>query len=777
MSEENTVTIEVDGKSIEARPGALLIDVADEAGINIPRFCYHNKLSVAASCRMCLVEVEKVPKAIPACATQINDGMKVFTKSPMALAAQKGTMEFLLINHPLDCPICDQGGECELQDVAMGYGSDVTTFAEGKRCIPEKDIGPLIATDMSRCIHCTRCVRFGDEIAGMRELGATGRGEHMTIGTYVARSVESELSGNVIDLCPVGALTSKPFRYQARAWELSRHDAIAPHDAVGSNVQIHVRRNQVMRVHPRANDAVNEIWISDRDRFSYEGIYSEDRLTTPLIKKDGKWVEADWEEALQAAAEGLKGAGADLATLVSPNATLEELYLAQKVTLGLGSANMDHRLRQVDFRGDADEASIPGLGQKITDLETLNAALLIGSNVRKDQPLLALRLRKAALKGAAISFVNPVGLDLHFDAQQLVSTPLGMVQNLAAIAKALDAKGAGVQSLIDQATASDEQKAVAEQLKGAEAASVLLGNMAETHPDYSILCALAAAIADAAGATLGVLPSAANATGAALAGVVPQSGGNKGLNAGAMLESAQSGYLLLGIEPAFDCANPVQAVKTLEQAQCVVALSAYRSASLEQCADVMLPISTFAETSGTYVNAEASWQSFRGAVTPAGETRPGWKVLRVLGNMLNLADFEYTSSEEVRDELQQACGDVQPAIKLNGVDANLQTPDAALVRVGNVPIYASDAMVRRAGSLQRTKEARDSVAVRVNAAVANNNGLADGDSVAVMQGENRATLPLKIDVRVPDGCAWVSAGVPGSETLGGQFGEVTLEKV
>jgi NADH-quinone oxidoreductase subunit G len=777
MSEENKVTIEVDGKSIEAKAGALLIDVADEAGINIPRFCYHNKLSVAASCRMCLVEVEKVPKAIPACATQINDGMKVFTKSPMAIAAQKSTMEFLLINHPLDCPICDQGGECELQDVAMGYGSDVTTFVEGKRCIPEKDIGPLIATDMSRCIHCTRCVRFGDEIAGMRELGATGRGEHMTIGTYVARSVESELSGNVIDLCPVGALTSKPFRYQARAWELSRHDSIAAHDAVGSNIQIHVRRNQVMRVHPRANEAINEIWISDRDRFSYEAIYSDDRLSTPLIKKDGKWVEADWDEALQAAVEGLKGAGADLATLVSPNATLEETYLAQKVSRGLGSANIDYRLRQVDFRADASEASIPTLGQKIADLEGLNGALLIGSNVRKDQPLLALRLRKAALKGAVISFVNPVGLDLHFDAQQLVSAPAGMVQNLAAIANALGAKSAGVQSLIDQASANDEQRTVAEQLKGAEAASVLLGNMAEAHPDYSILCALAAAIADAAGATLGVLPSAANAAGAALAGAVPQGDGSKGLNAGAMLESTQKGYLLLGIEPAFDCGNPVQAVKTLEQAGSVVALSAYRSASLEQCADVMLPISTFAETSGTYVNAEAGWQSFRGAVTPTGETRPGWKVLRVLGNLLNLAGFDYVSSEEVRDELQQAVAAVQPAIKLNGVTADLQTSDAALVRVGDVPIYASDAMVRRAGSLQRTKEARDSVAVRVNAAVAKNNGLAEGDSVAVLQGENRAMLPLKIDVRVPDGCAWVSAGVPGSETLGDQFGEVTLEKV
>jgi NADH-quinone oxidoreductase subunit G len=775
MSEQNTVTIEVDGKSIEAEAGSLLIDVTDANGINIPRFCYHNKLSVAASCRMCLVEVEKVPKAIPACATQINDGMKVFTKSPMALAAQKGTMEFLLINHPLDCPICDQGGECELQDVAMGYGSDVTKFVEGKRCIPEKDIGPLIATDMTRCIHCTRCVRFGDEIAGMRELGATGRGEHMTIGTYVARSVESELSGNVIDLCPVGALTSKPFRYRARAWELTRHDGIAPHDAVGSNIQIHVRRNQVMRVHPRANEAVNEIWISDRDRFSYEGIYSDDRLTTPLIKRDGKWVEAGWDEALQVASEGLKAAGADLATLLSPNATLEELALAQKITRGLGSANIDYRLRQVDFRGDAAEATIPGLGQKITDLEKLNAALLIGSNVRKDQPLLALRLRKAALKGAAISFVNPVGLDLHFDATQLVGGPVDMVNNLAAIAGALGAKAeGGLQSLIDQAKPGEQHKAVAEQLKAGEAASVLLGNMAEAHPDYSILCGLAAAIAGAASATLGLLPSAANATGAALAGAQPQ---GQGLNAGAMLALAQKGYLLLGLEPAFDCADPVQAVKSLAGSDCVVALSAYRCASLEQSADVLLPIATFAETSGTYVNAEGGWQSFRGAVSPMGEARPAWKVLRVLGNLLNLAGFDYVSSEQVRDELQQACGTVQPALKLNGVSAELQAPTGGLVRVGNVGHYASDALVRRAGSLQRTKEARDAVAVRVNAAMAENNGLADGDAVAVMQGENRATLPLKIDVRVPDGCVWVSAGVPGSETLGGQFGEVTLEKV
>ena len=782
MSEEKTITIEVDGQTLETKPGALLIDVTDAAGIDIPRFCYHNKLSVAASCRMCLVEVEKVPKPIPACATQVMDGMKVQTRSPVALAAQKGTMEFLLINHPLDCPVCDQGGECELQDVAMGYGSDVSRFVEGKRVVPQSDVGPLIATDMTRCIHCTRCVRFGDEIAGVRELGETGRGEHMTIGTYIARSIDSELSGNVIDLCPVGALTSKPFQYRARAWELTRSEGIAPHDSVGSNIQIHVRRNQVMRVHPRENEAVNEVWISDRDRYSYEGLYSDDRLTQPLIKKGGAWVEAGWEEALEAAARGLRSVAASeadqIGTLVSPTATLEELYLALKITRGLGSGNIDHRLRQSDFRLEG--PAFPWLGQSIADLEKVDAALLIGSNVRKDQPLLAHRLRKASLKGADIHFVNPLGLDLHFEANQLVSDLAGMVHNLAGIAKA----AGGSKALDDQVLISDEHKAIAKKLKSAESATVLLGNLAQSHPDYSILCGLASSIAKSTGAIIGILPAAANTVGAALAGAVPAYGtGAKsldktGLNARAMLESPRKGYLLLGIEPGLDCANPGLTKRALSDAECVVALTAYRSPSLEETADVMLPIGAFAETSGTYVNAEGTIQSFNGAVTPVGEARPGWKVLRVLGNLVDLEGFDYLSSEEVRDELGQLCADVKPEIDLNHtIEGEIHASAGKLMRIGEVPIYAADALVRRATALQNTKDARDAAVARANASVAGKAGVADGDKVAVVQGEYRAELALSVDARVPDGCVWVPAGVPGSESLGDQFGELSLEKV
>ncbi len=771
MSEEKTITIEVDGQSLETKAGALLIDVTDAAGINIPRFCYHDKLSIAASCRMCLVEVAKVPKPIPACATQVMDGMVVQTRSPMVLAAQKATMEFLLINHPLDCPVCDQGGECELQDVAMGYGSDVTRFVEGKRVIPENNIGPLIATDMTRCIHCTRCVRFGDEIAGMREMGATGRGEHMTIGTFVAHNINSELSGNVIDLCPVGALTSKPFQYRARAWELTRHTGVAPHDSVGSNIQIHTRRGEVMRVHPHSNDAINEVWLSDRDRFSYEGIKSEERLTQPLIKKDGEWVEANWEEALEAAASGLReiaSADADqIGTLVSPTATLEEIALAQKITEGLGSPNIDYRLRQEDFRGNS--CAVPWLGQSIASLENVDSALLIGSNIRKDQPLLAHRIRKAALKGAKIQLVNPLQLDLHFDAAQMVSDPAGMVRNLAAIAEA----AGGSHHLTEQIEVTDEHKAVAEGLKRSKSTVILLGNIAQSHPDFTILYGLASVIAKAADASVGVIPMAANSVGAAVVGAIP----NKGLNAHAMLENPRKGYLLLGIEPGLDINNPALARAAMSGAETVVAITAYRSPCLEEAASVMLPMAAFGETSGSFVNAEGRWQSFSGTTKPAGESRPGWKILRVLGNLMDFSGFDYNSSEEILDELRSAHGGELQVASLGAAKGKIRSAVTGLARIGETPIYAADALVRRATSLQETEEARDAAVARVNPSVAADAGLSDGEKVAVVQGEGRAEMVLKVDANIPDGCVWVPAAVPGSESLGDQFGELSLEKV
>lgn len=766
MSEDQTVTIEVDGRQLQARPGEMLIEATDAAGIDIPRFCYHKKLSVSANCRMCLVEVERAPKPLPACATPVAEGMKVFTRSAIARAAQKGTMEFLLINHPLDCPICDQGGECELQDVAVGYGSDLSRFVEGKRVVDKPDIGPLVNANFTRCIHCTRCVRFGAEIAGVREMGAVGRSEHMTIGTYVEKSVDSELSGNIIDVCPVGSLTSKPYRFQARAWELVQADTISPHDAVGSNLHLHVRRNQVMRVVPKDNEAVNECWISDRDRFSYEGLYSDDRLNTPLIKQNGVWKEASWQEALDAAATGLKKSGDQLGALISPSATLEEMQLTRKLVQGLGSDAIDYRLRQQDFRHQGPAA--PWLGQSIEALEQLDAALIVGANTRKEQPLFGHRLRKAALEGAKLVYINPLELDLNYVAEQRVVTAAAMVDELAAVAKALGASG----GLIDTAVVDDSHQALAEQLKAAGKASVLLGSLATAHPDYSLLCALATTIAEASGATLGYLTEGANSTGAALAGLLPAAG----KDAGAMLEQPRSGYLLLGVEPAYDFNNPVQAAKAFDGAAFVLALSSFRSPSLETAADVILPMAAFAETSGTYVNAEGRWQSFTGVVNPKGHTRPGWKILRVLGNLLDLAGFDQTSSTDVLEEVKAAVGERQPDnTAAAGQPTERLLAEVALTRIGDVPIYAIDPLVRRGIALQKTRDAIGA-GIYLNAAEAAKAGIGEGDRAVVVQDGNRATLPVSIDANIADGCVRIPAALAGSEALGCQIGQVTLEK-
>ncbi|EGW54188.1 NADH-quinone oxidoreductase subunit G [endosymbiont of Tevnia jerichonana (vent Tica)] len=779
------VTIEVNGQPLQVKPGAMLIEVTDEAGISIPRFCYHKKLSISANCRQCLVEVENAPKPMPACATPVMDGMKVQTRSPKALAAQKGTMEFLLINHPLDCPICDQGGECELQDVAMGYGSDVSRFAEGKRVVPQKDIGPLIATDMTRCIHCTRCVRFGDEIAGIRELGATGRGEHMVIGTYVAKTVDSELSGNIIDLCPVGALTSKPFRFSARAWELVQVEGIAPHDAVGSNINLHLRGNRVMRVHPRDNESINESWISDRDRFSYEGLNSDNRLTSPMVKKNGEWQESSWEMALEMAAAGLRevGSGDQIGSLVSPTSTLEELYLAQKITRGLGSNHIDHRLRQGDFRLDGAEPELAWLGMPIADLEQLDAALLVGCNLRKEQPILGHRLRKAVLDGADIRYITPLQLDLNYVAEQQVCSPAEMVSRLAAIAGALGASTDGaLGKLIKAAKADEAAKAAANALKQANNACVMLGALASAHPDYSILCGLAAAVAEAAAAKLALVPAAANSVGARLAGAAPhllpgaKRAADSGNDALKMLKLPLKAYLLMGVEPAADCWDPAVAQSALKSADLVVALTTHRTASLDSCADIQLPVAAFAETAGSYVNAAGEWQSFRGAVKPQGEARPAWKVLRVLGNLLDLQGFDYTACEEVRDELAAVCDGAIPDNQVGRVESvELASGGSSLMRVGEVPIYASDLLVRQAKSLQQTGDARAAL-IRVNGKVARQAGLEDGASVVADQNGNRAELLLQVDERVPAGCVWIPSGLEGTQALGPQFGEVTLEK-
>ena len=779
MSDEQSITIEVDGRSLRAQPGQMLIEVTDAAGINIPRFCYHKKLSVAANCRMCLVEVEKAPKPLPACATPVTDGMKVYTRSPLAREAQKGTMEFLLINHPLDCPICDQGGECELQDVAMGYGGDVSRFSERKRVVKDEDIGPLIATDMTRCIHCTRCVRFGGEIAGLRELGATGRGEHMRIGLFVEQAVASELSGNVIDLCPVGALTSKPFRYTARAWELLQHDGVAAHDGVGSNLHVHVRRNQVMRVVPRENEAVNETWISDRDRYSYQGLYTDDRLDRPLLRVNGKLRPADWQEALQAAAKLLKATPAGrLGALVSPNATLEEMYLTQALVRGLGSHNLDHRLRQSDFRNADADPRLPWLGRRLADLEQNQATLLVGAWPRKEQPLINHRLRKSVQNGGSVMAINPVAYDFNYELDvDIVAPPSGLLAELAGVAAALGADTLGIAVTPDAA-----HRGIAEALKAAGQGSVLLGAVAMAHPDFSLLRALAQGIATAAGVSVGYLSDGANAVGAWMTGVVPHRGPGgaavgPGRDAAGMLAEPLDTYLLLGCEPDFDLADPAAAQVALAQGQ-VLALATHLGPILQAHADVVLPVAAFAETSGTFVNLQGDRQSFAGAVSPVGEARPAWKVLRVLGNLVDLEGFDFVSSEEVRDQALAAAAGLEPDNALQGAAASgtpvLRSAEG-LERIGGVPIYASDALVRRARALQSTPDAWRS-GLRVSADVAASFGLSGGTTATLRQGNAASSLPVVVDDRVPDGCVWLPTGVPGSESLGAAFGHVTLEK-
>jgi len=791
------ITIEIDGCVCEATPGEAIITVADREGIPIPRFCYHKKLSVASNCRMCLVEVEQggrpFPKPAHACGTPVARGMRVLTRSPLALDAQRGTIEFLLINHPLDCPICDQGGECELQDVAMGYGGDVSRYSERKRVIADEDLGPLIATDMTRCIHCTRCVRFGAEIAGVRELGATGRGEDMRIGTYVAHTVSHELSGNVIDLCPVGALTSKPFRFSARSWELAQADGIAPHDAVGSNIHLHIRGNRVMRVHPRDNEAVNETWISDRDRFSYQGLAADDRLLQPMVKRpmvkgDAQWQTVTWQETLAMVAEGLKGAGGDgLVALVSPAATLEEMYLLQKVVRGLGSNHIDTRLRQQDFRGDAVAPALPWLGVPIAELEQQQGLLLIGTDIRQEQPLLAHRIRKAAMAGAQVALVNPLRFALTFPSTQYVGHPAEMLNDLAAIAKSLGGHGSGaVGDLIAAARSETSHQQTAGWLQEAGRQGrglILLGALAVAHPDYCLIENLAQTIADAAGTAIGYLPPAANSVGAHLAGALPylvpgvRPSETTGMSTAEMLESPRKTYLLWGLEPAYDLGNPAQAVKAFDQAELVVACVTHRSPSLEQTADIMLPIAAFAETSGTFVNAGATWQSFRGAVTPPGEARPGWKLLRVLGNLLDLPGFDQTSSADVLAELQGICGSIKPSNRPRGdLEVEPQGSGEGLVRIGNLPIYAVDALVRRAPALQRTSAA-GRLGAFLSRAEASKLGLAENDLVEVRQNDFFARMRVDLDDMVPAGCVRIPAGVAGSETLGDRIGPVSMTKV
>jgi NADH-quinone oxidoreductase subunit G len=774
------VEIEIDGKKVEVQEGSMVMDAANRLGTYIPHFCYHKKLSIAANCRMCLVEVEKAPKPLPACATPVTAGMIVRTHSEKAVKAQKDVMQFLLINHPLDCPICDQGGECQLQDLAVGYGPSSSRYEEEKRVVHAKDAGPLISMkEMSRCIHCTRCVRFGQEIAGVMEFGMLNRGEHSEITTFVNKTVDSELSGNMIDLCPVGALTSKPFRYSARTWELSRRKSVSPHDSLGANLVVQVKGTQVMRILPLENDAINECWLSDRDRFAYEGLNSADRLTSPMIKQDGQWQTTDWQTALEYVAHGLRNVRHEhsvdsIAALATPYSTLEELSLLQKMIRGLGSENVDFRLRQSDTV--ADRSFTPWLGMSIDAFSHLKRVFVIGSFLRKDHPLLAAKLRTAVRRGAQVSLLHATDDDLLMPiANKLIAAPsdwlalLGEVAVAVAQSKQIDAPAALAQ-LQPSATA----KQIAAGLLSGEPRAIMLGNAAAQHPQASQLHALAQWIATNSNVHFGYLTEAANTVGGYLAKALPA---NRNL-AVAQFIQAKKAYVLLNVEPELDCANPQLARSALDKAEMVVVMSPYRHGM--DYADVLLPIAPYSETSGTFVNAEGRAQGFNGTVKPLGDTRPAWKVLRVLGNLLGLDNFAYESSEDIRNEVLgvKTLDGLDLSQRLsNNADIPLHTPQTSteIQRVADVPIYFSDAIARRSESLQQTVDAQ-APKVKLSANLAQSLGVSAGSLVRVTQGTGSVTLPCAIESGLPNNVVRLAAAHTTTAALGSMFGSIKVEK-
>ena len=775
--------IEIDGKQAQVPAGSTIMDAAQLLGAYIPHFCYHKKLSIAANCRMCLVQVEKAPKPLPACATPVTNGMKVFTHSELAVKAQKGVMEFLLINHPLDCPICDQGGECQLQDLAVGYGGGASRYQEEKRVVFHKDVGPLVSMqEMSRCIHCTRCVRFGQEIAGIMEFGMASRNMHSEIQTFVGRTVDSELSGNMIDLCPVGALTSKPFRYSARSWELSRRRSVSPHDSLGANLTVQIKGNSVMRVLPRENEEINECWISDKERFSYEALNSPERLTKPMIRVDGALREVEWNVALDYVSHALKDiaqnhGGESIAALASPHSTLEELYLLQKLTRGLGSGSIDFRPRRRDFTSDGKLAGIPWLGLKLSEIKELDSALVVGSFLRKDHPLFAQRLRQLGKKWNKVSLISVTADDplVNLHAQVTVS-PVDLTSALAAVLKAAALlKGAAVLSGLESVEPSASCKSIAASLLEGEKRAIFLGNIAEQHPQATQLHALAFELAKLTGATFGFIGEAANSVGGYVAKALPSK-----LNAYEMFVQPRKAYVLLGVEPELDCHNPKQAVAALKQAALVVMLSPFKSSAALEYTDALLPITPFSETSGTFVNTEGRVQSFNGVVRPQGDSRPGWKVLRVLGNVLALPGFDYDSSEQVRDEIVPT-----GSVFVAGLDSGINGPGAvnlaasatapALQRIADVPINFADPLARRSPALQQTHDAIAPCA-RMNAATLKQHGLSAGAQVRVKQEQGETLLMAVTDETIPGSCVRVATAHASTAALGDMFGAITVER-
>ena len=740
------IEFELDGKTVSAKPGSTILEVALQEGKYIPHFCYHKKLSIAANCRMCLVEVEKARGPAPACATPITEGMKVHTCSKMAVEAQQGVMEFLLINHPLDCPICDQGGECQLQDLAVGYGRSASRFEEDKRAVVDKDLGPLVKTTMTRCIHCSRCVRFTDEIAGFQELGMSYRNNHVEVMPFIGKTVDSELSGNIIDICPVGALTSKPFRDTARSWELSRRKSISPHDALGSNIQVHIDKyHKVVRVLPLENEALNECWLADRDRFSYEGLYHEERVTEPMIKQDGKWIKVDWETALNYAAKSINGVKMDhgsdaIGVLASAISTTEELHLLQKMMRGIGVSNLDYRLEQQDFSLDGKQEGVNYLGSSVDDFIANKSILVVGSTLREEQPLLAQRLRQVAKHDSEIHLISLKQEDVKIKlSSQITVDPRKFVLVLGKILKAA-CKLSGKTSSIDltQIEVCEQTQAIAESLFK-DNGHIVLGRIARSLADYAQLLVLSNEIAAVVGGKSGILPNLANELGAQLVGFTPYRAAfngyfTKGLNARQMLENQRKAYVLLNTELERDAYNTQLALAALNKAETVIVMSAYINEDMLQYADVILPVTPFTETAGSYVNMQGTWQTFNGVTRPLGDAKPAWKVIRVLANKFNLDGFEQDSIEDVRSELtglKDTSSYLDNASKFDSFTVNLPTV-SGLIRFGITGIYSGDSIVRRATSLQQTAWAKLPI-LTISNELASKLNLANGNEAVVKQ--------------------------------------------
>jgi len=778
------VNIEVDGIAMEVRKNSMIIEATDKAGISVPRFCYHSKLSIAANCRMCLVDVEKAPKPMPACATPVMDGMKVFTHSRRAIDAQHGVMEFLLINHPLDCPICDQGGECELQDQAVGYGRSVSRFVERKRVVEDHDIGPLVQTDLTRCIQCTRCVRFMEEIAGTSELGMFGRGDRSSIGTSLKEGVDSELSGNVIDLCPVGALTNKPFRYSARAWELTARPSIAAHDGVGSSLWYHTRRGQVMRAVPRECESTNETWLSDRDRFAHFGLQAEDRVLEPMIKTDGQWLSVSWDEGIRAAAEALRGTvtrhgGNQLGVLMSANVATEEYYLARNLAQGLDCHNIDHRLREQDFSDGGSGSQLPSFQTSMEALDDADVIMLLGSNIRHEAPILGQRVRKAWKNGATITALNPLDWNFNFSLTgSIITAPQQMVSELAALALAVSALTGkelpeGLQTAHDGTEPGEAHTAIAHMLQGEGNKILLLGQVALAHGQAAWLRQLAAWICTATGASLNIVSHGGNATGAAMAGALPAlNGEDAGLNIREMLDAPLKGFLLWDIEPGFDIANAALAGTALSATEQVVAVSAFAGEDIMALADVILPLAPLAESEGLFYTLDGQTFEVEPAVKAAGQSKPGWKILRQLGEELELDGFNQVDLASLRQQMLAEIGD-------NAGSMTASEPAAAqiedgLYRVGEVAMYAVDALCRRSEYLQQTVQAEKDF-VGISTQDASRLGLSDGQQASVSQGGESVTLPVIVSAELPVGAVWLKAATAASSALGDSFGPINVE--